>query len=118
MGRGIRRFLEDHLIPFMRIHRTYPPRRRSLPHEQARDVLPQPVHHPRLVKELPGSQPDQELLVVHKEVAEGQQRHHFPPQAVEAIELIWVKDMGLPYFKKLTSSVLRRLQMVVDQKGR
>jgi hypothetical protein len=36
---------------------------------------------------------------------------------VEAIKLMWVRDMGISYFLKLADSMPRRLQMVVDQKG-
>jgi hypothetical protein len=36
---------------------------------------------------------------------------------VEAIKLMWVEDMAIPYFKKLADSMPKRLQMVVDAKG-
>jgi hypothetical protein len=40
------------------------------------------------------------------------------PKLMEAIEMIWVKDMKLDYFQKLSDSIPRRLQMVIEARGR
>jgi hypothetical protein len=35
------------------------------------------------------------------------------PKLMEAIKMIWVKEMKLDYFQKLYDSMPRRLQMVI-----
>jgi hypothetical protein len=39
------------------------------------------------------------------------------PKLMEAIKMIWVKDMKLDYFQKLSDSMPRRLQIVIEAKG-
>jgi hypothetical protein len=36
------------------------------------------------------------------------------PKPMEAIKLIWVRNMGLPSLQKLADSMPRRLQTVID----
>jgi hypothetical protein len=36
---------------------------------------------------------------------------------MQAIKKMWLKDMTRDYFKELSASMPRRLQMVIDQKG-
>jgi hypothetical protein len=36
---------------------------------------------------------------------------------MEAIKMMWVKDMKLDYFQKLSDSMPRKLQMVIEGKG-
>jgi hypothetical protein len=36
---------------------------------------------------------------------------------MEGIKIVWVKDMKLDYFQKLSDSMPRRLQMVIQVKG-
>jgi hypothetical protein len=40
------------------------------------------------------------------------------PKLQEAIKRMWELDMGLSYFRKLSDSMPRRLQLVIDQRGR
>ena len=39
------------------------------------------------------------------------------PKLMQAIKKMWLKDMTRDYFKELSASMPRRLQMVIDQKG-
>jgi hypothetical protein len=39
------------------------------------------------------------------------------PKLQEAIKWTWELDVGLSYFRKLSDSMSRRLQPVIDQKG-
>ncbi len=39
------------------------------------------------------------------------------PKLIAAIKRMWVRDMPKEYFQKLSASMPRRLQMVIDQKG-
>jgi hypothetical protein len=39
------------------------------------------------------------------------------PKLMEAIKMMWVQDMKLDYFQKLSDSMPRKLQMVIEAKG-
>jgi hypothetical protein len=39
------------------------------------------------------------------------------PKLQEAIKRMWELDIWLSYFRKLSDSMPRRLQLVIDQKG-
>jgi hypothetical protein len=39
------------------------------------------------------------------------------PKLQDAIKRMWELDMGLSYFRKLSDSMPKRLQLVIDQKG-
>jgi hypothetical protein len=39
------------------------------------------------------------------------------PKLMQAIKKMWLKDMTRDYFKELSTSMPRRLHMVIDQKG-
>jgi transposase len=39
------------------------------------------------------------------------------PKMMQAIKKMWLKDMTRDYFKELSASMPRRLQMMIDQKG-
>jgi hypothetical protein len=106
-GERYKQVLADHLILFMRIHKTA--------------FLKQSQEEFSII-DWPGNSPDlnpiENCWSHMKRKLNGDRNFTLLPKLVEAIKMMSVQDMSLDYFQNLANSMPRRLQMVIDQKGK
>jgi transposase len=122
-GERYKKVLEDHLLPFMRIHKTTFFLQDGAPCHKSKLVmafLKQSEKEFKII-DWPGNSPDlnpiENCWSYMKRKLKANTDITSLPKLVEAIKLMWVEDMAIPYFKKLADSMPKRLQMVVDAKG-
>jgi transposase len=120
-GERYKGVMEENLIPFMNYHRA-----KTFMHDGA------PCHRSKKVTEVlkkekfsildwPGNSPDlnpiENCWSHMKRKLKEDHTITSVPKLMQAIKKMWLKDMTRDYFKELSASMPRRLQMVIDQKG-
>lgn len=121
-GTVYKQVLEDHLLPFMALHKS---------EYFLQDGAP--CHNSKLVKSFlqeqgtgfkvmdwPGNSPDLNPIENAWSYMKQKLSNERPKNLAdlkEAIKKMWVRDLSLDYWKKLSDSMPRRLQLVIASKG-
>jgi transposase len=122
-GERYKEVLDDHLIPFMRLHKSKYFLQDGAPCHKSKKVMD---HLKEFKKEFgildwPGNSPDlnpiENCWSHMKRKLKDNGNITSLPKLIEAIKLMWVTDMPLNYFQKLSSSMPKRLKEVILQKG-
>jgi len=116
--------LENHLLPFMRIHRAQYFLQDGAPCHRSKDVMKRlkEMENEFAVMDWPGNSPDLNPIencwsyMKAKLKAERFDTTSLP-KLTEAIKRMWVKDLSQEYFLNLAHSMPRRLKDVLDNKG-
>lgn len=119
-GERYQTVLEDHLIPFMEIHGATHFLQDGAPCHASKRIKNFLDQQPFDVIDWPGNSPDlnpiencwnymKEALKT-KDIAS-------VPKITEEIKKLWLTGISSEYFKNLSDSMPRRLQMVIDAKG-
>jgi hypothetical protein len=122
-GERYKMVLADHLLPFMRIHGMTVFLQDGSPCHKSKVVInylwESQDQFP--IMDWLGNSPDLNLIEncwsYMKNKFKGNSDITSLPKLMEAIKMMWVKDMRLDYSQKLSDSMPRRLQMVIEAKG-
>jgi hypothetical protein len=123
-GERYKQVLADHLIPFMRIHKTAYFLQDGAPCHKSKVVMTflKQSQEEFSIIDWPGNSPDlnpiENCWSHMKRKLKGDRNITSLTKLVEAIKMMWVQDMSLDYFQTLASSMPRRLRMVIEQKGK
>jgi hypothetical protein len=122
-GERYKQVLADHLILFMRIHKTAYFLQDGAPCHKSKVVMSflKQSQEEFSIIDWPGNSPDlnpiENCWSHMKRKLNGDRNITSLPKLMEAIKMMWVQDMSLDYFQNLANSMPRMLQMVIDQKG-
>jgi transposase len=122
-GERYKKVLADHLLPFMRIHGTTVFLQDGAPCHKSKIVMNflKESQGQFSIMDWPGNSPDlnpiENCWSYMKKKLKGNSDITSLPKLMEAIKMMWVRDMKLDYFQKLSDSMPRRLQMVIEAKG-
>jgi hypothetical protein len=122
-GRRYITVLEQHLLPFMRIHCCSWFLQDGAPCHKAKVVMAKlrEMEDEFHVMDWPGNSPDlnpiENCWAYMKSKLKMNPAITSLPKLVEAIKLMWVRDLPLEYFQSLSSSMPRRIKAVIAAKG-
>lgn len=113
--------MEENLIPFMNYHRAKTFMQDGAPCHRSKKVMEVLRKEKFSILDWPGNSPDlnpiENCWSYMKKKLKEDHTITSVPKMMQAIKKMWVKDMSLDYFKGLSASMPRRLQMVIEQKG-
>lgn len=112
--------LEEHLLPFMRIHEATHFLQDGAPCHASKRIKNFLKEQPFEVIDWPGNSPDlnpiENAWNFMKEEVKRQDTSSVP-KLVEALKKLWTTGLSQDYFKKLSDSMPRRLEMVIAARG-
>jgi transposase len=122
-GERYRTVLENHLLPFMRIHRSKWFLQDGAPCHKSKVVMSKLKEMEKEFKVLdwPGNSPDlnpiENCWAYMKAQLKKAKGVTSLPRMIEAIKMMWVRDLSQAYFKKLSASMPKRIKQVIANKG-
>jgi transposase len=117
-GERYKKVLAEHLVPFMELHQVKTFMQDGAPCHTSKLVMDSLKKQKLNVLEWPGNSPDLNPIencwsFMKKKLKEGHTITSLP-KLIAAIKRMWVRDIPKEYFQKLSASMPRRLQMVID----
>jgi hypothetical protein len=115
--------LENHLLPFMELHKTKWFLQDGAPCHKSKVVMGRlkEMENKFKVMDWPGNSPDlnpiENCWAYMKRKLKRDSTITSLPKLITAIKMMWVRDMPLAYFEKLADSMPRRIKEVLSQKG-
>jgi transposase len=120
-GERYKGVMEENLIPFMNYHRAKTFMQDGAPCHRSKKVMEVLKKEKFSILDWPGNSPDlnpiENCWSHMKRKLKEDHTITSVPKLMQAIKKMWLKDMTRDYFKELSASMPRRLQMVIDQKG-
>jgi transposase len=122
-GQRYKNVLENHLLPFMRIHGSSWFLQDGAPCHKSKLVMGKLKEMERefRVMDWPGNSPDlnpiENCWGYMKAKLKKDSAVTSLPKLIHAIKMMWVKDMPIDYFRKLSDSMPSRIKKVLANKG-
>jgi transposase len=120
-GERYKGVMEERLIPFMNFHRAKTFMQDGAPCHRSKMVMEVLKKEKFSILNWPGNSPDlNPIKNCWSHIKRKLKEDHTitsVPKMMQAIKKMWVRDMTRDYFKELSASMPRTLQMVIDQKG-
>lgn len=113
--------LENHLAPFMRIHGCTWFLQDGAPCHKSKVVMEKLKDLDIKTMDWPGNSPDLNPIENCWSFMKAKLKDDYTitslPKLIEAIKMMWVRELPLDYFQKLASSMPRRIKAVMAAKG-